>query len=48
MKAPIKIFAGSNSEHLAGRIAEAAGLQVGESSIVRFSDGEFETCYEER
>jgi len=47
MKAPIKIFAGSNSEHLAGKIAEAAGLSVGESSIVRFSDGEFETCYEE-
>jgi len=32
---------------LAGKIAEAAGLSVGESSIVRFSDGEFETCYEE-
>ena len=47
MKAPIKIFAGSNSEHLAEKIAEAAGLQVGDSSIVRFSDGEFETCYEE-
>ncbi|RUT73199.1 ribose-phosphate pyrophosphokinase [Ancylomarina longa] len=47
MKAPIKIFAGSNSEYLADKIAEAAGLQVGESSIVRFSDGEFETCYEE-
>ncbi|WP_366139675.1 ribose-phosphate pyrophosphokinase [Marinifilum sp. N1E240] len=43
----MKIFAGSNSEHLAGKIAEAAGLSVGESSIVRFSDGEFETCYEE-
>nr|WP_321299705.1 ribose-phosphate pyrophosphokinase [Marinifilum fragile] len=47
MKAPIKIFAGSNSEHLAAKIAEAAGLSVGESSIIRFSDGEFETAYEE-
>lgn len=47
MKAPIKIFSGSNSEFLAGKIAEAAGLELGKSSIVRFSDGEFETCYEE-
>ncbi len=47
MKAPIKIFSGSNTEHLAGKIAEAAGLELGKSSIVRFSDGEFETCYEE-
>ncbi|MCT4613663.1 MAG: ribose-phosphate pyrophosphokinase [Marinifilaceae bacterium] len=47
MKSKIKIFAGSNSEYLASKIAEAAGLEVGDSSIVRFSDGEFETCYEE-
>ncbi|MBI9056465.1 MAG: ribose-phosphate pyrophosphokinase [Labilibaculum sp.] len=47
MKAPIKIFTGSNTEHLAGKIAESAGLELGKSSIVRFSDGEFETCYEE-
>lgn len=47
MKAPIKIFSGSNSEYLAGKIAEAAGLELGKSSIVRFSDGEFEPCYEE-
>lgn len=47
MKAPIKIFSGSNSEYLAGKIAEAAGLELGKSSITRFSDGEFETCYEE-
>ncbi|MDQ1769672.1 ribose-phosphate diphosphokinase [Labilibaculum sp. A4] len=47
MKAPIKIFSGSNSEYLAGEIAKAAGLQLGKSSITRFSDGEFEVCYEE-
>lgn len=47
MKAPIKIFSGSNSEYLAGKIAEVAGLELGKSSITRFSDGEFETCYEE-
>jgi ribose-phosphate pyrophosphokinase len=47
MKAPIKIFSGSNSEYLAGKIAKAAGLELGKSSITRFSDGEFEVCYEE-
>ena len=47
MKAPIKIFSGSNSEYLAGKIADAAGLELGKSSITRFSDGEFEVCYEE-
>ncbi|MBN2598277.1 MAG: ribose-phosphate pyrophosphokinase [Marinifilaceae bacterium] len=47
MKAPIKIFSGSNSEYLAGEIAKAAGLELGKSSITRFSDGEFEVCYEE-
>jgi ribose-phosphate pyrophosphokinase len=47
MKAPIKIFSGSNSEYLAGQIAAAAGLELGKSSITRFSDGEFEVCYEE-
>ncbi len=47
MKAPIKIFAGSNSMDLAKKIAESAGLQLGDSSIVRFSDGEFEPAYEE-
>ncbi|PCH69876.1 MAG: ribose-phosphate pyrophosphokinase [Bacteroidales bacterium] len=47
MKAPIKIFSGSNSEYLAGQIASAAGLELGKSSITRFSDGEFEVCYEE-
>ncbi|WP_407937255.1 ribose-phosphate pyrophosphokinase [Labilibaculum sp.] len=43
----MKIFSGSNSEYLAGEIAKAAGLELGKSSITRFSDGEFEVCYEE-
>lgn len=47
MNAPIKIFAGSKSEKLASQIAEAAGLEVGNSSIVNFSDGEFEVAFEE-
>lgn len=47
MNAPIKIFAGSKSEKLANQIAEAAGLKIGESSIINFSDGEFEFAFEE-
>jgi len=47
MNAPIKIFAGSKSEKLAAQIAKAAGLEVGNSSIVNFSDGEFEVAFEE-
>jgi len=47
MNAPIKIFAGSKSEKLASQIAEAAGLEVGNSSVVNFSDGEFEVAFEE-
>ncbi|MFA9371291.1 MAG: ribose-phosphate pyrophosphokinase [Labilibaculum antarcticum] len=43
----MKIFSGSNSEYLAGQIAAAAGLELGKSSVTRFSDGEFEVCYEE-
>ncbi len=47
MKSSIKIFSGSNSEQLANKIAKSAGLTVGNSSITKFSDGEFETAYEE-
>lgn len=47
MKAPIKIFAGSESEQLAGEIAKAAGLELGKSTLIKFSDGEFEHSYDE-
>lgn len=46
-KAPIKIFSGSQSLHLAEKIAQAAGLELGKSSVVKFSDGEFEPSYDE-
>ena len=46
-KGIIKIFAGTESKYLAEKIAENAGLQLGRSSCPRFSDGEFEPCYEE-
>lgn len=46
-KGVIKIFAGTESKYLAEKIAENAGIELGKSSCPRFSDGEFEPCYEE-
>ena len=43
----IKIFAGTESKYLAEKIAENAGIALGKASCPRFSDGEFEPCYEE-
>ena len=47
MNAKIKIFAGSKSKKLASQIAKSAGLEIGNSTIINFSDGEFEVAYEE-
>ena len=44
---PIKIFAGSGSQELAEKIALSYGTDLGKSSILRFSDGEFQPAYEE-
>ena len=43
----IKIFTGTESKYLAEKIAENAGMELGKASCPRFSDGEFEPCYEE-
>ena len=43
----IKIFTGTESKYLAENIAEHAGIELGRSTCPRFSDGEFEPCYEE-
>ena len=43
----IKIFAGTESKYLAEKIAEHSGIELGRSTCPRFSDGEFEPCYEE-
>jgi ribose-phosphate pyrophosphokinase len=45
--AKVKIFAGENSRYLAERIAEAAGVELGKNTLLRFSDGEFVTSYDE-
>ena len=47
MNAKIKIFAGSKSKKLASQIAKSAGLEIGNSTVINFSDGEFEVAYEE-
>jgi ribose-phosphate pyrophosphokinase len=47
MERPIKFFAGNNTKHLAKQIANAFGVELNKSSIVEFSDGEFEPSFDE-
>lgn len=47
MKRPIKFFAGNNTRHLAKQIANAFGVELNKSSMVEFSDGEFEPSFDE-
>ena len=47
MNKPIKFFAGNNTKHLAKEIANAFGVELNNSSIVDFSDGEFEPSFDE-
>lgn len=44
---PVKIFAGSGTKDLATKIAEAYGRPLGEMTLSRFSDGEFQPSYDE-
>lgn len=43
----IKIFSGENTMYLAEKIAKAAGVELGKNTLIRFSDGEFVTSYDE-
>jgi ribose-phosphate pyrophosphokinase len=43
----IKIFAGRGSRYLAENIARSYGIKLGVSSIMEFSDGEFQPSYDE-
>ena len=47
MSSNVKIFAGSASEELAASIAACYGISLGEISLNRFSDGEFQPFFEE-
>ncbi len=46
-KAPMKIFSCRASKHLAQRIADKLGTELGKSSVTEFSDGEFQPCFDE-
>ncbi|MFZ9499666.1 MAG: ribose-phosphate pyrophosphokinase-like domain-containing protein, partial [Bacteroidia bacterium] len=43
----MKIFAGQATLDLGGRIAQAYGDALGDSSLLRFSDGEFQPVINE-
>lgn len=47
MNKKVKFFAGTNTQHLAAEIAKSFGSQLSSSSIVNFSDGEFEPSFDE-
>lgn len=44
---PIKIFSGTASNYLAEKIAVSYGIELGKSSVLRFSDGEIQPCFDE-
>jgi ribose-phosphate pyrophosphokinase len=46
-KAPIKLFSGRTTQHLAEKIGLCSGRDLGKINCVTFSDGEFATAYEE-
>ncbi len=46
-KAPIKIFSGIATKYLAEKISLSSGRELGNVNVLRFSDGEFATVYEE-
>src|SRR5512136_1664764 len=45
--APMKVFSCRSSHHLAEKIAGELGMELGKSSVTDFSDGEFQTCFDE-
>jgi ribose-phosphate pyrophosphokinase len=47
MEPPVKLFACTSSKHLAQLIADKLGIALGKSSIIKFSDGEFQPAFDE-
>ncbi len=45
--APMKIFSCRSSRHVAQKIADELGVELGKSSVTEFSDGEFQPCFDE-
>ena len=46
-KSLVSIFSGRSSRYLAEKIAERYGMELGKSIVTEFSDGEFQTSFEE-
>ena len=46
-KAPLKVFTGTATSYLTEQICKHLNIEMGRSSCPRFSDGEFEPCFEE-
>ncbi|MBN1926897.1 MAG: ribose-phosphate pyrophosphokinase [Prolixibacteraceae bacterium] len=46
-KAPLKVFTGTATSYLTELICSNLNIELGKSSCPRFSDGEFEPCFEE-
>lgn len=47
IKTPLKFFSGRASEYLAAKITKSFGTELGKSSVLEFSDGEFQPSFEE-
>lgn len=47
IKAPIKFFSGRASTYLAEKIVKSFGTELGRTSVLQFSDGEFQPYYDE-
>ena len=43
----VKIFTGENSRYIAENIAKSLNLELGKKTLLKFSDGEFATAYDE-
>lgn len=43
----VKIFSGENSRYIAEKITKSIGLELGQKTLLHFSDGEFATAYDE-
>ena len=46
-KTPIKFFSGEGTRYLSEKIVESFGTQLGKSSLLKFSDGEFQPSLDE-
>lgn len=46
-KKTFKVFSGTNTRYLTEKICASLGCEVGNMTVTRFADGEFEVCFEE-